>query len=32
MKIQLDANQAFQIDAVAAVTELFDSQPHGPPE
>ncbi|MGV8073430.1 MAG: DEAD/DEAH box helicase family protein [Syntrophobacteraceae bacterium] len=32
MKIQFDPNQQFQLDAVAAVTELFDGQPRGAPE
>src|SRR5207245_3238806 len=27
-----DANQQFQLDAVAAVTDVFDGQPQGPPE
>ncbi|MEX5283375.1 MAG: DEAD/DEAH box helicase family protein [Nitrospiraceae bacterium] len=32
MKIQFDPNQPFQLDAVAAVTNLFDGQPQGMPE
>ncbi len=32
MKLQFDPNQQFQLDAVSAVTELFEGQPLGPPE
>ncbi|MBM4118039.1 DEAD/DEAH box helicase [bacterium] len=32
MKIQFDPSQTFQLDAVAAVTDLFEGQPQGSPE
>ncbi len=32
MKIQFDANQQFQQDAVASVVDLFDGQPEGAPD
>ncbi|TWT44432.1 Type III restriction enzyme, res subunit [Phycisphaerae bacterium RAS1] len=32
MKLQFDANQPFQRDAIAALTEVFDGQPQGAPE
>lgn len=32
MKLQFDPNQQFQLDAVAAVADLFDGQPHGEPD
>lgn len=32
MKLQFDADQQFQINAVAAVADLFEGQPQGTPE
>ena len=32
MKLQFDPNQQYQIDAVAAVTDLFEGQPQGASE
>jgi len=32
MKLQFDAKQSYQIDAVNAVADLFDGQPLNPPD
>ncbi len=32
VRLQFDPNQAFQLDAVAAITDLFEGQPPGAPE
>jgi type III restriction enzyme len=32
MKLQFDANQQYQLDAVAAIADIFDGQPQGAPE
>ena len=32
MKLQFDPNQLFQLNAIKAVTDLFDGQPQGAPE
>ena len=32
MKLQFDPNQQYQLNAVAAMTDLFEGQPQGAPE
>lgn len=32
MKLQFEANQQFQLEAIGAVADLFEGQPQGPPE
>jgi type III restriction enzyme len=32
MKLQFDPNQPYQLDAIAAITDVFDGQPQGTPE
>jgi type III restriction enzyme len=32
VKLQFDANQQFQLDSIASITDLFEGQPQGAPE